>query len=194
MIPGLTIDIDSSGNIFVAGYTEGPLDGNTNAGSSDIFLTKWNANGTKAWTKQWGTTGIDYARGLAVDAGGNIFVTGHTAAALDNNISYGNTDIFLTKWNADGTKSWTKQWGTGENDVGFGISIANDGNLFISGHTYGSLDNNQYVGLADIMVAKLSPGGVKIWTSQWGTVDTNYSEAVTVDSTGKIYACGTTGG
>ena len=38
---------DSSGNVYVTGYTEGGLDGNTSAGSSDLFVVKYDSNGNK---------------------------------------------------------------------------------------------------------------------------------------------------
>ena len=42
---GKSVITDSFGNIYVAGYTEGSLDGNTNKGKSDIFLAKYNPEG-----------------------------------------------------------------------------------------------------------------------------------------------------
>jgi len=53
---GTSVTTDSSGNIYVTGYTEGGLDGNTNSGESDIFLVKYNSSGTKQWTEQLGTS------------------------------------------------------------------------------------------------------------------------------------------
>ena len=53
---GRELTTDSSGNIYVTGFTRGGLDGNTNLGSSDIFLIKFNSSGTKIWTKQLGTS------------------------------------------------------------------------------------------------------------------------------------------
>ena len=44
---GRGVTTDSSGNIYVTGGTEGRLDGNTNSGSYDIFLVKYNSSGTK---------------------------------------------------------------------------------------------------------------------------------------------------
>ncbi|HJO43951.1 MAG TPA: SBBP repeat-containing protein [SAR324 cluster bacterium] len=38
---------DSSANVYVTGQTAGGLDGNTNAGSEDLFLVKYNSSGTK---------------------------------------------------------------------------------------------------------------------------------------------------
>jgi len=40
---GAGVAVDSSGNIFVTGSTEGGMDGNTNSGKSDIFLVKYNS-------------------------------------------------------------------------------------------------------------------------------------------------------
>ena len=52
---GNGVNIDSSGNIYMTGYTLGDLDGNTSSGLDDIFLVKYNSSGTKQWTKQLGT-------------------------------------------------------------------------------------------------------------------------------------------
>ena len=49
------VTVDSSGNIYVTGYTSGGLDNNTNSGNTDIFLVKYNSSGVKQWTKQYGT-------------------------------------------------------------------------------------------------------------------------------------------
>ena len=43
---GYGVTSDSSDNIYVTGYTMGDLDGNTNSGSRDIFLVKYNSSGT----------------------------------------------------------------------------------------------------------------------------------------------------
>ena len=49
----------SDGSIFITGYAEGDLDGETNAGSVDAFLTKYSSDGTKAWTKLLGSSTDD---------------------------------------------------------------------------------------------------------------------------------------
>ena len=69
---------DSSGNVYVTGGTKGGLDGNTSAGNTDLFVVKYNSSGTKQWTKQLGTSNDDYAKGVATDSSGNVYVTGNT--------------------------------------------------------------------------------------------------------------------
>ena len=96
--------MDGSGNVYVTGYTNGGLDGNTSAGGSDIFLVKYDSAGTKQWTRQLGTASDDYGEGVAVDGSGNVYVTGGTLGGLDGNTSAGGADIFLVKYNSDGVK------------------------------------------------------------------------------------------
>jgi len=88
----------------VTGYTKGGLDGNTNSGSFDIFLVKYNSSGTKQWTKQLGTSSGDYGNDVTTDSSGNIYVTGYTNGGLDGNTNSGSYDIFIVKYNSSGIK------------------------------------------------------------------------------------------
>ena len=106
------VSIDSSGNFYVAGVTYKDLDGNTRAGSADLFVAKYNSSGTKQWTKHLGTSGRDHARGVATDSSGNVFVAGDTYGGLDGNTNAGYNDLFVVKYNSSGTKQWTKQLGS----------------------------------------------------------------------------------
>jgi hypothetical protein len=74
------VAIDSTG-IYVAGVTGGALPGQSNIGSHDVFVRKYDASGTEVWTRQFGTSGDDYAFGVATDANG-IYVVGQAGDAL----------------------------------------------------------------------------------------------------------------
>ena len=96
------VAVDSSGNVYAAGYTMGALDGNTNAGGDDLFVVKYNSSGTKQWTQQLGSGGR--ALGVAVDSSGNVYAAGYTYGDLNGNTSAGGSDIFVVKYNSSGVK------------------------------------------------------------------------------------------
>jgi hypothetical protein len=120
---GRGVTVDSSNNIYVTGYTAGGLDGNTNSGSYDTFLVKYNSSGTKQWTQQLGTSSRDIVTRVTVDSSDNIYLTGHTAGGLDWNTNSGENDIFLVKYNSSGVKQWTQQLGTSSEDYGLGVTV-----------------------------------------------------------------------
>ena len=96
------VTIDSTDNIYVTGFTGGGLDGNTNSGSEDLYLVKYNSSGTKQWIQQLGTESIDRGYGIVKDSSDNIYVTGYTEGGLDGNTNSGDNDTFLVKYNSDG--------------------------------------------------------------------------------------------
>jgi uncharacterized delta-60 repeat protein len=185
---------DSSGNVYVTGTTEGGLDGNTNAGLEDIFVIKYNSSGTRQWTKQLGSSGWEEAYGVATDSSGNVYVTGYTytSEGLDGNTSAGGFDIFVVKYNSSGTKQWTKQLGSSNDDRAYGVATDSSGNVYVTGRTNGGLDGNTNVALTDIFVVKYLDNGTKQWTKQLGSTYNNYAYGVATDSSGNVYVTGTT--
>ena len=191
---GYGVKTDSSNNIYVTGRTYGGLDGNTSAGSSDIFLVKYNSSGTKQWTKQLGTSSGEWGDSVTSDSSGNIYVTGDTRGGLDGNTSSGGGDIFLVKYNSSGTKQWIKQLGTSDFDKGYDVTTDSSGNIYVTGDTRGGLDENTSSGSFDIFLVKYNSSGTKQWTKQLGTSSSDGGVGVTTDSSGNIYVTGYTSG
>jgi uncharacterized delta-60 repeat protein len=201
------VTVDSSGNIYVTGYTSGGLDNNTNSGSNDIFLVKYNSSGVKQWTKQLGTSNSDVGRGVTVDSSDNIYVTGSTSGGLDDNTNTAGSswDFFLVKYNSSGVKQWTEQYGSvvgGYTDFGQGVTVDSSDNLYVTGTTNGGIDNNTSSGSDDIFLIKYNSSGEKQWTQQLGTSSRDrvaldadeIMDGVTVDSSDNIYVVGQTQG
>jgi len=186
--------VDSNGNSYVTGYTYGDLAGNTNAGESDIFVAKYNTNGTRQWTKLLGTSDYDEGYGTAVDSNGNIYVIGYTYGDLAGNTNAGESDIFVAKYNTNGTRQWTKLLGTSDYDFGFSIAVDSNGNIYITGWTYGDLAGNTNAGERDIFVAKYNTNGTRQWTKLLGTSDFDTGLGIAVDSNGNSYITGWTEG
>jgi len=184
--------VDSSDNIYVAGYTNGGLDGNTSSGKYDILLVKYNSSGSKQWLQQFGSSNKDYGLGVNVDSKANIYVTGYTEGGLDGNTNSGERDIFLVKYNSSGTKQWIQQLGTPTFDEGNGVAVDSSDNIYVSGWTRGKLDT--YAGRDDAIVLKYNSSGTKQWTRQFGSNSSDIGAGVTVDSSGNIYVTGNTYG
>ena len=60
------VAVDGSGNIYISGFTDGDLDGQTNSGGTDAFLTKYNSSGTLQWTRLLGNATVTYSYAVAV--------------------------------------------------------------------------------------------------------------------------------
>ncbi|MEG4147060.1 DUF4347 domain-containing protein [Microcoleus sp. Pol12B5] len=87
--------LDSAGNLYLTGQTNGAL-GGTNAGGQDIWATKYDSNGNQLWLKQFGSPESDSSSELALDSAGNLYLTGQTNGALGGP-NAGGQDIWIAK-------------------------------------------------------------------------------------------------
>jgi hypothetical protein len=194
------ITTDSGGNIYVTGYTDGNVDGQTKTGASwDLFVVKFDSSGTKQWTRLLGVaTKNTIAYAIASDSGGNVFVTGFTTGNLDGQSLSGTNDAFIVKYNTSGSRQWTRLLGiAGQVTTGYGITTDSNGSVYITGITQGNLDGQTKTGGADLFVTKYDSGGTKIWTrllgAAGGAIQT-FGYSITSDSSSNVYVTGKTGG
>jgi hypothetical protein len=192
MALALTTGLD--GSIYISGYTTGSLDGQTNSGFQDAFLTKYSADGTKAWTKLLGSYSNDVAHALTTGLDGSIYVSGYTVNELDGQTNNGGFDAFLTKYSADGAKAWTKLLGTSGEDRAQALTTGLDGSIYVAGLTGGTLDGQTNSGVTDAFLTKYSADGTKAWTKLIGAYRYDYAYALTTGLDGSIYVGGHTGG
>jgi hypothetical protein len=110
---------------------------------------------------------------------------------------FGRGDAWVAKYkvgpNGATQVLWKKQLGTSTFDYSDGVATDSQGNILISGSTYGVLAGSNK-GENDAWVAKYSPEGTLLWTKQLGTSDTDSSSGVATDSQGNVFISGTTGG
>lgn len=187
----LTPAADSLGNVFVAGNTFGNV-GGPNAGSEDVWISKYNSQGARQWTTQFGAVNGDYCTAIAVDGQGSLYVTGITEGNLGGP-SAGAYDAFVAKFDAAGNRLWTKQIGTSAYDYSLGVSADLLGNVFISGHTGGALGGPN-AGEVDAFVAKFDGAGNLQWNRQLGSSGADECSNVSADGLGNVYIAGSTQG
>src|SRR5688572_21766921 len=128
---GRAIAADANGNIYVAGYfSETTSFGTTNlvsSGTEDVFVAKYTPSGALLWARRAGGNEYDEGRGIAVDASGNVYVTGlfqNTASFPGTNLSSsGASDVFVAKYNTQGTLLWARKAGGNGYDEAYALAI-----------------------------------------------------------------------
>ncbi|MEP0393823.1 MAG: SBBP repeat-containing protein, partial [Nitratireductor sp.] len=178
-----SIEVDSSGNSYVTGYFQGTVDfdpgaGTTNltsAGVKDVFIAKYNSDGTLDWAKNVGGTSDDVSYSISVDSSGNSYVTGTFQGTADfdpgagttNLTSAGNDDAFIAKYDSDGALVWAKNVGGTSDDYGQSIEVDSSGNSYVTGYFQGTADfdpgagtaNLTSAGSSDVFLLKLDSDG-----------------------------------
>ena len=198
-----SIAVDTNGNSYVTGYFNGSATFGiitlTSNGSYDIFVAKLDSNGNWLWAKQAGGINYDCGNSIAVDASGNIYVTGRfrNTAIFDTTTVTGSNsnDIFVAKLDSNGNWLWAKQAGVADNDCGYGIAVDASGNIYVSGWfqgvaTFGYTNITSTVNSADIFVAKMDSNGNWLWVNKAGGTTTDNGNSIAVDSSGNIYVTG----
>lgn len=193
-----SLDIDSSGNIYVTYNTNGSVSGQTGSISSLVIVVfKLNSSGDTLWVKQstdFNVPKSDISPTIGVDSNGNVYVAYDANDTTQPNEYY--EMIIVFKLDTNGNFLWVNTSKTFNTSGGNSLpSIAIDGNsnCFI---TYMSDGNGQPVsgesniGSNDVIVFKMDSNGQLLWTRQRKTFDTdNYDNVpkLAVDNSGYCY-------
>jgi hypothetical protein len=187
------------GNIYVTGQSEATwgTPGHAFSGGNDIVVFKLNSSGALAWNTFHGSTYYDdYGYGIAVDGGGNVYVTGKSYSTWGSPVNpySDNSDIVVLKLDSSGTLAWNTFHGSTYPDEGKGIAVDGTGNVYISGSsqkTWGS-PLHAYNGFTsyDIVALKLNSSGAYQWHTFYGSTSTDYGNGIAVDGNENIYVAG----
>ena len=167
----------------------------TSAGLSDIAVAKYSATGVPLWSKSFGGWLTDSGNAVAVDAAGNVVVTGQFGNWINFGAGYiqhhGSNDIFIVKLTPSGTTIWGKTFGGSSDDFGAGVAVDASGNVVITGGSSGIVDfgGGNLIGNG-MFLAKYSPSGAPLSSQLFANNLSAQGSAVTVDGSGSVVATG----
>lgn len=183
--------VTSSGDLFVTGTTYGVLDGGENLGATDIYITKYSSEGVEIWTRQLGTPGSDFGRGIAVNASGEAYVTGHAEGWLGGSDGPEvDSTWFLAKYSPDGDSLWIQQSEATQSHA-YGVALSGSDEAYVVGRTLYDFEDGTLLDSGDTFVAKSSPDGVNLWTERRLGTDNNTGSAIAVSDSGILVTGGT---
>ncbi len=204
--------LDSQGNSYVTGLFRGSANFNpagttpttlTSTGLTDTYLAKYAPTGILVWAKSLGGTsdGSSQGNGIALDASGNILVTGNFSGttSFDPNGSApltagrGFIDAFLAKYSPSGTYLWAKSFDGDGPVLGNALALDSQGNAFVTGTYNGSstFGGTTLTGTASAAyVTKLDGAGNVLWADGFGGNAPDSGTRIAVDTAGNAYAAG----
>lgn len=197
---GVGIAADDSGNCYVTGSFQASASFASldliSAGSSDLFITKYDSTGRVLWSKTAGGAGDDQGRALAIDKTGNVFVSGSFQATLNFSglkiDSQGGDQALVAKLDQNGTPEWVKSV-AGDRSFGFGISLDAASSAYLTGHFLGRASLDEITLAAkdwDLFVAKLSSSGEFLWANQADSAGFEVGYAIAANPMGESYVTG----
>jgi uncharacterized delta-60 repeat protein len=157
------IGADASGNVYVVGTAQL---GNT----SDYVTVKYNSAGAQQWAVRYDNGTTDNASAMAVDAAGNVFVTGQSLG--------GTFGISTVKYNTSGVQQWLARYETASPVA---ITLDKSGNIYLTGTSYASTNS--------ALAVKYNSAGVQQWASTYKTSTTanEAGKGIAVDGSGNVF-------
>ncbi len=174
---GRALAADGAGNVYVTGYSEG-------SGTHEDYATiGYDANGNEQWVARYNGpgNGVDYGWALALDAAGNVYVTGVSDLGRPG-------DCTTIKYDRYGHELWVARYnGPGNGaDAGAAVAVDGSGNVYVSGFSEGSGTGQ------DFATIKYDPDGDTLWVRRYNGPGSGSdgAGAVALDTQGNVCVTG----
>ncbi|MCK4974059.1 MAG: hypothetical protein KAR81_02310, partial [Sulfurimonas sp.] len=144
-----------SNGYFIGGYS---VDGS-------LLVVKLDSSGNTIFIKTFGTSNYDKMGKLVQLSDGGVLAIGSSTTSRNQSDKLferglGLNDIYLTRFSKNGTKLWSKKYGTEYDDKGIDAVEANDGSIIVLSQT----NHDKY---KNISVMRITGTGNKIWMKHY---------------------------
>ena len=200
------VAVDGAGNIYVTGslfgaFTLGAVSLSVVGGSgTDVVVLKFDSAGTIIWGKRFGSTFNESAIAIAVDAVGNVHLTGYLGGSVDFGGGAVPAGVFVVKLTSAGNHVWSKGCGgttASPTSMGRGIAVDGTGNILVTGSFGGTLScaigqSATSLGIADAFVLRMSgANGGPLWTKGFGdAANSQYGYGIAAAANGDALVTG----
>jgi len=174
--------LDDFGNVYVTGESY------DNDSCLDYKTIKYDENGRRLWVATYNGPGNydDSARAIALDAFGNVYVTGY---------SYGDgtsKDYATIKYNSSGRQLWVTRYAGPSGppytayDIATAIAVDTSGYVYVTGFSHGGNTSLDYATI------KYNSDGIEQWVARYNGLGDmfDYANAIALDSSGSVYVTG----
>ncbi len=186
------LDIDASGNVYIAGYTYGSFAG-PNRGGADIFIAAYDEHGALLWKDQFGTDAtMEGAKDIRLGKDNDVYLCGKTAGSLARK-NNGQEDIVVARYERTGKRLWLLQDGSPAMDKANCMQIGEQGQVYVGGLTAGDLAfRRAQRGNGDAFIVRIAETGQVLWRRQISSrgYETVFQLARFADGSGDVLAGG----
>ena len=148
--------------------------------------------GEITWSKTFGGSADETIGGAVSTPDGGMLVIGYTDSNdFDIVKMHTQTDMWLSKIDANGNLVWSKTIGGSQDDYGTTITATTDGNYVIAGYS-GSNDGDisGNIGMHDFYISKITGNGDVIWTRNYGFMSHDHAHKIIQTSDGGYFVAG----
>ena len=201
-----SIDVDNTGNIYLAGNMMGSASidlGNgllANTGfRSNAFFAKYDTEGNTIWSKLAEHQNAPWVYDIKSGSNGNVYIEGIYHDSIDLGVGIitgGNT--FLASFDASGNTTWSRSYNFHSGGVKMAIDTSNNiylaGDYFSDSFTLASthIQAGQDSGQENAYWAKFSNTGEPLWVKAFmgDSLITSFAGDIAIDKSGNLYSCG----
>jgi hypothetical protein len=181
--------VDAAGNAYVTGYSATTVN---NASSQDYATVKYSASGQQEWVATYNGPGneLDQATDVAVDATGNVYVTGSSMSARNPLFNaHTGLDYATLKYSPSGQQLWVARYNGRQfaDDNARKLALDTTGNVYVTGTT---IDNTNTTNYATV---KYTSSGQPEWEAYYDGPSSRSEDTpagIVVDATGNVYVTG----